>query len=57
MTNTLQINGRIIVDELVPKVTPLKRGDVIVFTDPGGWLGADDTMPATGSANPVDVRC
>ncbi|AMM19387.1 S26 family signal peptidase [Frondihabitans sp. PAMC 28766] len=53
MTNTLEINDRIIVDELVPKVTPLQRGDVIVFTDPGGWLGADDTMQATGSTNPV----
>ncbi|BDZ49762.1 signal peptidase I [Frondihabitans sucicola] len=38
MTNTLQINDRIIVNELVPKVAPVKRGDVIVFTDPGGWL-------------------
>lgn len=38
MMNTLQIDDRIVVDELAPKVTPLKRGDVIVFTDPGGWL-------------------
>lgn len=53
MTNTLQVNDRIIVNELVPKVTPLERGDVIVFTDPGGWLGADDAMQATSSANPV----
>ncbi len=53
MTNTLQINDRIIVNELVPKVTPLQRGDVIVFTDPGGWLGADDTITPTGSSNPV----
>lgn len=38
MENTLEINDRIVVDELVPKVQPLKRGDVVVFTDPGGWL-------------------
>jgi signal peptidase I len=42
MENTLQINDRIIVDELTPKVTPLKRGDVIVFTDPGGWLAGGE---------------
>jgi len=39
MFNTLQINDRIIVNELVPNVVPLQRGDVVVFKDPGGWLG------------------
>ncbi|WP_431277923.1 signal peptidase I [Leifsonia poae] len=38
MENTLQINDRIIVNELQPKVFPLQRGDVVVFKDPGGWL-------------------
>jgi signal peptidase I len=38
MENTLQINDRIIVNELVPKLVPLKHGDIIVFKDPGGWL-------------------
>jgi len=38
MMNTLQINDRIIVNELVPDLIPLSRGDVVVFTDPGGWL-------------------
>lgn len=38
MENTLQINDRIIVNELVPNVVPLQRGDVVVFKDPGGWL-------------------
>ncbi|GAA3336283.1 signal peptidase I [Curtobacterium sp. C1] len=53
MENTLQINDRVIVNELVPDVVSLKRGDVVVFKDPGGWLsGADvpkvapDTQPA-----------
>ena len=40
MENTLQINDRIIVNELQPKVFPLQRGDVVVFKDPGGWLPA-----------------
>jgi len=43
MLNTLQINDRIIVNELVPNVVPLQRGDVVVFKDPGGWLGTIDT--------------
>ena len=39
MLNTLQIDDRIIVNELVPNIVPLERGDVVVFKDPGGWLG------------------
>lgn len=38
METTLQINDRIIVNELVPKLVPVGRGDVVVFRDPGGWL-------------------
>ncbi len=36
MENTLQINDRVIVNELVPDAVALKRGDVVVFKDPGG---------------------
>jgi len=49
MENTLQINDRIIVNELQPSVFPLQRGDVVVFKDPGGWLPA--AAPQTG--NPI----
>jgi signal peptidase I len=38
MTNTLQVNDRVIVSLLTPGLTPLKHGDVVVFEDPGGWL-------------------
>ena len=38
METTLLINDRIIVNQLVPEVTPLSHGDVVVFSDPGGWL-------------------
>ncbi|KQM15424.1 signal peptidase I [Plantibacter sp. VKM Ac-2880] len=38
MENTLQIQDRILVNELVPDVVALNRGDVVVFQDPGGWL-------------------
>ncbi|KQO61543.1 S26 family signal peptidase [Curtobacterium sp. Leaf261] len=40
MESTLQIDDRVVVNELVPKVVGLHRGDVVVFEDPGGWLGA-----------------
>ncbi|WP_228514649.1 MULTISPECIES: signal peptidase I [unclassified Frondihabitans] len=52
MQNTLQVNDRIIVNELVPRVTPIKRGDVVVFKDPGGWLGSTDQVSST-TGNPV----
>ena len=48
MENTLQINDRIIVNELQPKVFGLQRGDVVVFKDPGGWL--PPAPPAQGNA-------
>lgn len=38
MEDTLLINDRIIVNELVPDLFPLEHGDVVVFSDPGGWL-------------------
>lgn len=54
MMNTLQINDRIVVNELVPKASSLKRGDVVVFTDPGGWLSGEGAPTvSTSSSNPV----
>ncbi|WP_278044052.1 signal peptidase I [Microterricola gilva] len=38
MENTLQVNDRILVNQLQPQVFPLQRGDIVVFKDPGGWL-------------------
>ena len=38
MENTLQINDRIIVNELEPNLVPIQHGDIVVFRDPGGWL-------------------
>lgn len=38
MHNTLIEEDRVLVNQLVPDVIPLNRGDVIVFQDPGGWL-------------------
>ena len=44
MENTLLVGDRVIVQ----KLTDFKRGDVVVFSDPGGWLEAepaDDPPP------------
>lgn len=49
MQDTLQIDDRIIVNELVPNVVPLQHGDVVVFRDPGGWLAPRTPEPQ----NPV----
>lgn len=40
MQDTLLVDDRIIVNQLVPDVVPIERGDVVVFADPGGWLPA-----------------
>ncbi len=45
MQNTLQINDRILVNELEPAIFPIQRGDVVVFSDPGGWLPATVPLP------------
>ena len=45
MQNTLQVHDRILVNELVPGLIPLQRGDVVVFEDPGGWLDQPYVAP------------
>jgi signal peptidase I len=40
MLNTLHVDDRVIVNELVPDIMPVQHGDVVVFKDPGGWLHA-----------------
>ncbi|MBF4632622.1 signal peptidase I [Clavibacter michiganensis subsp. phaseoli] len=50
MENTLQINDRILVNELVPDLVPLQHGDVVVFHDPGYWLAP---APANTTVNPI----
>ena len=45
MKNTLLINDRIIVNELVPNLIPIEHGDVVVFTDPGNWLPPQQPVP------------
>jgi signal peptidase I len=45
MQDTLLVNDRIIVNQLVPDVVPIERGDVVVFADPGGWLPSAPEAP------------
>jgi signal peptidase I len=52
MQNTLQINDRVIVNELVPKTVALKHGDVVVFKDPGGWLDGEE-LPSVAPESSV----
>ena len=40
MENTLQVNDRVIVSKLTPGPFDLRRGDIIVFGDPGNWVEA-----------------
>jgi signal peptidase I len=42
MENTLLVGDRVIVE----KLTNFHRGDVVVFSDPGGWLEDDPADPA-----------
>ncbi|MBR4414717.1 MAG: signal peptidase I [Aeriscardovia sp.] len=49
MENTLMIGDRIMTSKLDGKLTPLKRGDIIVFKDPGHWLTTqEDDVPGGG---------
>lgn len=45
MQNTLQVGDRLIVNKLKPKYQDLKRGDIVVFVDPGGWLRTETQEP------------
>ncbi len=54
MEQTLVMDDRIIVNQLVPEVSPIERGDVVVFKDPGGWLPARAETSAAPLVAAVD---
>lgn len=54
MKNTLQVDDRILVNQLVPDLLPLQRGDVVVFRDPGGWLSHQPQQQQNGFLAWVD---
>ena len=54
MHDTLIEHDRILVSKLTPGPFDLRRGDIVVFKDPGGWLPADvapDPGPIRGAVN------
>ncbi|MCA6093341.1 signal peptidase I [Streptomyces sp. SCA3-4] len=57
MQNTLQRGDRVLVDKLTPWFgAKPERGEVVVFHDPGGWLGetpAADNGPVAGGIQKV----
>ncbi|NHA66975.1 signal peptidase I [Phycicoccus sp. CMS6Z-2] len=44
MENTLLVGDRVVVSKLTPGPIDLERGDVVVFEDPGDWLGGLGTV-------------
>lgn len=50
MEPTLQLDDRILVTKWRPGPLDLRRGDVVVFADPGGWLPATEEPELTGLA-------
>lgn len=50
MEQTLQINDRIMVDQLMPRFNGYNRGDIVVFRDPGGWLSSMPSSPKDENA-------
>jgi signal peptidase I len=40
MEPALRVGDRVLVNRLVPAIVPLRRGDIAVFADPGGWAEA-----------------
>ncbi len=56
MNDTLVFNDRILVEKPSYWKGGPERGDVVVFSDPGGWLGAEaERVPATGLTKMLEV--
>jgi signal peptidase I len=53
MENTLLVGDRVVVSKLTPGPIDLRRGDVIVFQDPGGWLESAPVPRRTGVGGAV----
>jgi len=44
MEDTLLVGDRVLVNKLIPRVSSLHHGDVVVFKDPGGWLSQGESV-------------
>lgn len=45
MENTLLVGDRVLVSKLTTRFGEIRRGDVVVFSDPGSWLGPPSPGP------------
>ena len=45
MENTLMPNDRIVASKITTHLGGISRGEVVVFRDPGGWLGTPEPGP------------
>jgi signal peptidase I len=54
MEETLHLQDRVIVSLLTPGLSPLQHGDVVVFTDPGGWLADETTPQSSGGQSTIN---
>ncbi|SDS42875.1 signal peptidase I [Brevibacterium siliguriense] len=51
MMTTLQVDDRVLVNQMAHRFGPADRGDIIVFDDPDHWLSAAETAEYT--PNPI----
>ncbi|MFF5705796.1 signal peptidase I [Streptomyces sp. NPDC012794] len=57
MEQTIRIGDRVLVDKLTPWFgSEIRRGDVVVFRDPGGWLKGEAARPAPDPAGVRQVK-
>lgn len=50
MEHTLEVEDKILVNQLVPQPFGVSRGDIVVFKDPGGWLN----LAAAPESTPIE---
>ncbi|RKQ87089.1 signal peptidase I [Solirubrobacter pauli] len=56
MQPELRVGDRVLVNKLVPELVPLRRGDVAVFEDPGGWARASARSRGEIAADALIVK-
>lgn len=48
MRSTIEVGDRVVTSRLTPRIFDLRRGDIVVFHDPAGWLSNESTGPLKG---------
>lgn len=56
MENTLHTDDRILVNKFAYGVNDIKRGDVVVFEDPGGWIADGSPEPTSADGKNYLVK-